>query len=321
MKTAIIVSKKDPAGMNIKERLLEQYEFEKTNNQYENNEIYQLKQRNSTNLKIGGMSSAQKPHVNWCNSERQKPRNVIANENMPPVSDGWFLTKNNEIKLYTVEKESIYNDNLDNEIDAELFVFATKHESSSKVNSLCVHSPGNWGKAEFGGKDRKLCIAPACYLRTALFTLKKNAKDLDYEVIEEVTHHGPYLEKPVFFIEIGSNLESWKNKEAAEVIAKTIIEMLENKPKKYAIAFGIGGLHHTSILTRVMEKSDIAFGHICPKYNLHNLDKEQILQAIEKTEEDVDFVVLDWKGLGKEKQRILDLLKELNLEVKRSDKI
>lgn len=266
MKTAIIVSKKDPAGMNIKERLLELYEWENDNS------VYQLK-------------------------------------------------KNNDIKLYTVEKESIFNEDIDKEIEADMFVFATKHQSSSGVHSLCVHSPGNWGKAEFGGKDRKLCIAPARYLRTALFLLKKNASELDYEVIEEVTHHGPFLQKSCFFIEIGSNEESWENKEAAKVIAKTIMEVLDSKPKNHAVGFGIGGLHHTPILTKVMEKNDIAFGHVCPKYNLHNLDKEMIVQALEKTQEDVDFVVLDWKGLGKEKQRILDLLKELNLEVKRSDKI
>ena len=39
MKIAIIVSKKDPAGMNIKEILLENYQFEKTNNQFNNNKI------------------------------------------------------------------------------------------------------------------------------------------------------------------------------------------------------------------------------------------------------------------------------------------
>ena len=268
MKIAIIVSKKDPAGMNIRQRLLESYQWEKINN-----EKYQLK-------------------------------------------------KNESIKLYIAEKESIFCEDIDKEIEADLFVFATKHQSSSGIHSLCVHSPGNWGKAEFGGKDKKLCTAPARYLRTALFTLKKNASNLNYEIIQEVTHHGPFLEKPCFFIEIGSNLESWKNKKAAEIISKTIMEVLEQKDtKKYAIAFGIGGLHHTPILTRVMEKTDIAFGHVCPKYNLHNLDKEMILQAIEKTQENVDFVVLDWKGLGKEKQRILDLLKELNLEVKRSDRI
>ena len=42
-------------------------------------------------------------------------------------------------------------------------------------------------------------------------------------------------------------------------------------------------------------------------------------QAIEKTYEKVDFVLLDWKGLGKEKQRIKSILEELNIEYKRTD--
>jgi len=53
-----------------------------------------FKQRNSTNLKIGGMSRARKPPVNWWNSEHQKPRKVIANKIMLPDSDGRYLTKN-----------------------------------------------------------------------------------------------------------------------------------------------------------------------------------------------------------------------------------
>lgn len=266
MNIAIIVSKKDPAGMNIKNRLLEQYQWENINNKK------------------------------------------------------YHLKNNKKISLNIVEKESIYNEDIDKEIDADLFVFATKHQSKSGVHSLSVHSPGNWTKAEFGGKDRMLCVAPASYLRKALFKLKENIIE-GYEVIQEVTHHGPYLEKPCFFIEIGSNLESWQNKEAAKVIAKVIIEVLEEDIEEYKVAFGIGGLHHSPILTKVMEKTKVAFGHICPKYNLENLDKEMILQAIEKTNEKVEFVVLDWKGMGKEKQRIMKLLEEMKLEVKRSDKL
>ena len=70
----------------------------------------QIKQRNSTNPEIGGMHAKmlcifgvlkiQRIFMKWCsktthhwwNSERQKPRNIIANESMLPVSDGWFLT-------------------------------------------------------------------------------------------------------------------------------------------------------------------------------------------------------------------------------------
>jgi D-tyrosyl-tRNA(Tyr) deacylase len=52
---------------------------------------------------------------------------------------------------------------------------------------------------------------------------------------------------------------------------------------------------------------------------LEKLDKEMILQSIERTKEKVDFILLDWKGLGTEKQRIVELLKNMNLEMGRSD--
>jgi len=38
---AIIVSKKDPAGLNIKERLLELFNFKETDELFENNKVYQ----------------------------------------------------------------------------------------------------------------------------------------------------------------------------------------------------------------------------------------------------------------------------------------
>ena len=34
-----------------------------------------------------------------------------------------------------------------------------------------------------------------------------------------------------------------------------------------------------------------------------------------------DFVLLDWKGLGKEKQRIIKTMEKLGLEVKRTDRL
>jgi len=42
---------------------------------------------------------------------------------------------------------------------------------------------------------------------------------------------------------------------------------------------------------------------------------------IQKTKEKVDFMLLDWKGLGTEKQRIVEILKNLGMEIRRTDKI
>lgn len=276
MKTAIIVSKKDLAGMNIKGSLINNFNFKKNNEKFDDNDIYEL---------------------------------------------------NGNVRLYTVDKESIYNEDIDKKINADLFIFATKHQSAKGIHSLSCHSPGNWSRAEAGGKDKKLCVAPAVLLKEAFIELNNLGKDLHHEITLEVTHHGPYLEKPCFFIEIGSDKDNWKNKKAGEVIARVIINLLKNindimeNKNNYKVAFGIGGLHYALSFNKRLVDTDIAIGHICPKYQLENLDKEMIIQAIDKTFEKVDFILLDWKGLGKEKQRIVELLKGLKIEYRRTDKV
>ena len=48
---------------------------------------------------------------------------------------------------------------------------------------------------------------------------------------------------------------------------------------------------------------------------LQKLDKEMIKQAIEKTKEKVDFVILDWKGLGnsESRQQVIQILDKLRI--------
>ena len=228
-------------------------------------------------------------------------------------------------ELYEVEKESIYNENIDKEIEADLFIFATKHQSAKGVHSLSCHSPGNWDRAEAGGKDRELCVSPALLLKEAFLELNKAGKDTHHEITLEVTHHGPYIEKPCVFIEIGSDEENWINKDAGKIIAEVIVGLLKDidgimlNKEGYKVAFGIGGPHYANTFNRRVLEKDIAVGHICPKHMLGMLDKRMILQAIEKTIPKPDFILLDWKGLGKEKQRIVRLLDEMKIEYKRSD--
>jgi len=226
--------------------------------------------------------------------------------------------------VYTIEEDTIFSNDLDKKIEADLFIFATRHQSREKIPSLSCHVPGNWNKAEFGGTDGRLCIAPALFLKNIFLNLNKFGEKLGIEITLECTHHGPLINKPAVFIEIGSGEEQWKNKEYGEVIAKTIIESIKsinNDKNNSKVAFGIGGPHYCSNFNKILLRTDIAVGHICPKYQLENLDKEMILQAIDKTKEKSDFVLLDWKGLGKDKQRIVNLLEELKLEYKRIDQL
>ena len=90
------------------------------------------------------------------------------------------------------------------------------------------------------------------------------------------------------------------------------------KPKHYKTAFGIGGLHHCSNFTKLMEKSDLAFGHVCPKYMLEYLDKEMIIQAMERNIHECEEVILDWKGLSQYKQKITKMLDELEIKYKKT---
>ncbi len=222
-------------------------------------------------------------------------------------------------ELYEIDEKPVYAEGIDKKIKADLFIFGTKHSSKSGIPSLSVHSPGNWGKAELGGKERKLVICPAFYLKEALIFLEKN-NSINFDVVQECTHHGPYLEKPCLFIEIGSTEEQWKNKQAAEIIAKAIMHIIKKRPKKYKTAFGIGGLHTTPNFKKIVLESDVALGHVCPAYNLENLNEDNIKEAIEKTEPKASLIILDWKGLKKHKEKVKALIEKIenDYEIKRT---
>lgn len=222
------------------------------------------------------------------------------------------------IKPYLMEQDSINCEDIDKEIDADAFIFATKHQSKEGKASLTVHCPGNWGKAELGGKDRQICVSMPKFMRKAYLLLKE--KDTEHLVTIEVTHHGPYLEKPCMFIEIGSCENDWKNKELGKIIASVIKELLDYTADDCEVVFGIGGNHYCATIGKLLDKN-IAVGHVCPKYALAELDSKMIEQAISKNMDKLDYIVVDWKGLGKEKERIIKLLDEKKIIWKRSDKI
>ena len=221
------------------------------------------------------------------------------------------------IKYYLMDKKSIYCENIDKEINADLFIFATKHESKAGVNSLSVHAPGNFGKAELGGREKELCISPSSYLKKAMIELEKRNLD-GFEVEIEQTHHGPYLKKPCMFIEIGSNEEAWLNKESGNVIADVIEVLLNWKSKKYRTVSVLGGGHYNHVAKKIMLKTDFAVNHICAKHMLKFLNNETIKQTINRSVKKSEKIILDWKGLGKDKGKVTKLLDDLNLKYERS---
>jgi len=222
-------------------------------------------------------------------------------------------------KLFSINSKLINADDLDKKIDADLFIFISKHVAQEGRASLTCHPIGNFGKADHGGKENTLCPSNSSFLKTILIELDKNAED-PYEITMEATHHGPYMEKPLLFVELGSNEKYWEDKKGGKIVAKSVINAIERHEDNYQSIFVIGGGHYNHIANKAMLKGNLAVGHICAKYNLENLDENLIKEAIGKIIPKPKFVLLDWKGLGKEKARILEILDKNNIEYKRSDK-
>ncbi len=239
------------------------------------------------------------------------------------------LSQFGDFNFYLVDKEIIYTENLDLEKinQYDFIIFASKHKSESREKTLSIHAPGNWRSADLGGEKGKACRVSAQFMKQLFEKIQENHDKYnlkEYKLTLEATHHGPLIEKPCVFVEIGSTENEWKNKKAGFVIGKAISEAMKGfKENNYnEVAIAIGGPHYCPNFNRIQAKSNVAISHVIPQYVLP-LTEEMVKEAIEKTEEEVDFVLLDWKGLGRSEQRkeVLDLLDKLYLSYKRTSEI
>jgi D-aminoacyl-tRNA deacylase len=153
----------------------------------------------------------------------------------------------------------------------DIVVFLSKHRSEKEVDSLTVHPPGNYLEALYGGKEGTLAVAAPHHMTAALLALhrEKRAAGLPDRTSFEVTHHGPLLATPCFFIEIGSGPHRWDRVDLARPIAKALLsERFMDPPKDIPIAIGIGGGHYAPRFSDRALKGDLAFGHMVPDHIL-----------------------------------------------------
>jgi D-aminoacyl-tRNA deacylase len=143
----------------------------------------------------------------------------------------------------------------------------------------------------------------------------KEEAQLNYEVSYECTHHGPSLNAPTMFAELGSSIEQWNDLKAAEVVAHATMRTISKFGKSNDKAvLGIGGPHYNEKFTKMALEGEVAFGHIIPKYAISWVDVKVLKQCVEKTLEKVESAVLDWKGIkGEQKSKLLGMLEEVGL--------
>jgi len=204
-----------------------------------------------------------------------------------------------DIVIVTINDSKIRHEHLDKEvkevlgIEPKQTIFISRHRSKTGEPTLTVHPIGNYGKAEFGGGTKILPKSSPRLMTHLLRLLKKNTEQakLYHKVCFEVTHHGPHIDIPALFIEVGSDEEEWGKKEPATVVAKSVLELLdsyhyeEDFSDDTPVLLGVGGGHYAPRFTDVAFEKKAAFGHMIPMYQINagNIDDEMFEQALQKT--------------------------------------
>lgn len=205
-------------------------------------------------------------------------------------------TEVDDVILVTISDRKIFRDNLDKEIQEQLeirpsqLIFLSRHRSQQELPTLTVHPIGNYQNAELGGKSKTLVPSSPRMMTLLLRLIKQHMKKttLNFKVCYEVTHHGPYVEIPSLFVEVGSTEKEWVWKKPAEVISFALLDLLRQcrnetmVPGEDIVLVGVGGGHYAPRFSDVAFAKCAAFGHMVPSYQLQD-DDELFSEMFENT--------------------------------------
>ena len=213
--------------------------------------------------------------------------------------------------LYREDLDQLYS-------QATAYVFLSKHKSDSKIPTLTCHCTGNFGSAPYGGNPREIGISFPSLQKSYLSALTESRERVPgYDIVIEATHHGPTsLRKPLLFVELGSSEKQWADRNAASVICETLLDVIRKGPERAAkVGIGLGGTHYPAKFNRLLLESEFGLAAVASKHNLELVDEALMNQMITKSVEKVTTIVLDGKGLGSQKERIMNLAEKSGLEI------
>jgi len=269
----IVASTTDIASMNIAQKLISNYKFERTESSFQQNPVHSKTVREA------------------------------------------------EVKLVFVNQETIWAQYITNHFSPQLVIFVSRHSGVAGIPTLSVHTPGNLAdETKLGGLPRRISVAPASAMKNALSEMARLRSEMapNYEISYECTHHGPSLDVPTMFVELGSSPKQWTDLEAAEAVAHATMAAV-SKQSKHSAALGVGGPHYNEKFTKIALNTPVAFGHIIPKYAVPNVDAEIVRQCVQRTQEKVESAVFDWKGMrAADRERIARVLSELSVRVEKA---
>jgi D-aminoacyl-tRNA deacylase len=221
--------------------------------------------------------------------------------------------------LAFLEGQIVDPPDLDAFFNPQAYVFLSRHSAESGIPSLTAHFPGNFSEAKAGGAAGELARADPGLLKDYMIALsKRGAKVPSYQIAMEATHHGPTsLSKPVLFVELGSSEREWGDGKAASVVAESLVDCLTARKVWEKVAVGFGGTHYSAKFSEAVVKGEFAVSFIAPKHALENIDEGMVKQMLLKTNAPVSYALVDWKGMGPHKERIIKLVSQIGLEVVR----
>ena len=273
----IIASNADSASINLRDRLLEMSQWIKCG-EYDSNNMWEITEERG----------------DYC---KKRTRLISINDihiNAEKIDDSF--EKENNVKINNI-------------------IFLSRHKAASGKPSLTVHPIGNWGKAEYGGKEGKITPTSPKLMTGLLRKIKENQLE-GFDVCFEATHHGPLLDTPTIFLEIGSTESEWEDEVPARALIKSLLEVKYNEGKNVV---GIGGGHYTPRFTEAALTHKVNFGHMVANYGIPFVDTKTIKEAIKSS--NAEGVYFHKKAMKKSKYRqIKESLENENISVfKQSD--
>ena len=220
--------------------------------------------------------------------------------------------------LATIDTEIIHPPDLDEYFNPQAYVFLSRHYSESKIPALTVHTTGNFtDESVLGARPKEVGRVDPDLQKNYLMALNNRRKEIpDYEITIEATHHGPTsLQKPVLFVELGSSESQWHDEHAGAVVGDSLVEALEQGRSWEKVAIALGGTHYPAKFNDLLINGDVAITTAVSRHYLDGIDSAMFGQVIQKTTKFPRFVAMDWKGMGGNKERLLQVAGQFALEV------
>ena len=257
-------------------------------------------------------------------------------------------------RMWWMKDGCLWEDNLDKRWEEQTgekpteIIFPSRHSAASGNPSLTLHPIGTMqvphdSTPQYGGRAAD-CPPPNPRIAAWWRELNKVASDVDdFDLSLETTHHGPWVETPSLFIEIGSTEATWGHEGAATLLAGIIYrglgldggDGLGNWSGNGRVVITLGGGHYAPRGNFLAMHEDVWIGHMLATYALpfekkddgtiSGMWKNSLRKAIDSTKiayPGGEIVCsMDKKAFkGWQRQAIRDLLEELNVPLlKRSE--